>query len=308
MHDFKVRILGSSSALPTSTRMTTAQAVLYNEVPYLIDCGEGTQMQMRRYNVHFGRLKNIFISHLHGDHIYGIFGLLSSFNLLGRKQDLNIFAPEQLKKLYETVLDLNNDNLNYKINFYSLDCSGKSLIFSNKHLNVYSFPLKHSKPVFGFLFEEKPKQLNIRKEIISRYNLSIKQIIDIKNGNDFVLPDGRVILNTELTHSPIPPCSYAFCTDTLPIPNIKKYINNVNILYHEATFGSDMKEMAKTTMHSTASQAAEIAKKVNAGELVIGHFSSRYKNVDILLNEARDIFPDTVEAKDGLLIYIKSKN
>jgi ribonuclease Z len=301
---FQIRILGSSSALPTSTRMPSAQVLLYNETPYLIDCAEGTQLQMRRFHVPFGRLKNIFISHLHGDHMYGIFGLLSSFNLLGRKQDLNIYAPEKLKKIYETVLNLNDDILNYKINFHSLNPNGKNLITSTKHLDIYSFPLVHSKPTFGFLFCEKQKPLNIKKDIISKYELTIQQIVSIKKGDDLKLKDGGIIENKHLTIKPLTSRTYAYCTDTLPLKVLEKYINNVDLMYHEATFGSELKVLAKTTLHSTAAQAAELAVKVNAKKLIIGHFSSRYKSVEALLIEAQNIFKNTIEAKDGLLIEI----
>lgn len=303
--DFKIKILGSSSALPTSKRMPTAQVVLYNETPYLIDCAEGTQMQMRKFNINFGKLKNIFISHLHGDHIYGIFGLLSSFNLLGRKQELNIHAPEDLKKIYETVLKLNNDVLKYKINFYPLNNSGLNLICRGKYLDIYSFPLIHSKPVFGFLFLEKPKMLNIRKDVISDYNLSVKQILAIKNGSDLLTEDGKQIKNEKLTMTSYTPRSYAFCTDTLPIENLDEYFKNVDLLYHESTFGTDLEELAKNTFHTTASQAAKLAVKVGAKQLMIGHFSSRYKNVDCLLKEAKIIFENTIEAEDGLVVDIK---
>ncbi|MDD2634246.1 MAG: ribonuclease Z [Bacteroidales bacterium] len=304
--DFKLRILGSSSALPTSERFPTAQVVLYNNEPYLIDCAEGTQMQMRKYAVPFGKLKNIFISHLHGDHFYGLFGLLSSFNLLGRKQTLNIYAPDKLKVIYETVLNLNNDQLKYKINFVALKDNGKNKIFENKHIQIYSFPLKHSKPVWGFLFKEKQKAQNIKKEVIKEYNLSIKQILAIKNGKDVII-DNMVIENQQLTTTPAKPLSYAFCTDTLPIKDLNKYFCGVDLLYHEATFGSELQQIASETMHSTAAQAAMIAKKTNAKKLVIGHFSSRYKTVEKLLKEANEVFPNTIEATDGLLINIKKQ-
>jgi ribonuclease Z len=301
--NFQLKILGSSSALPTSERFPTAQVVLYNNEPYLIDCAEGTQIQMRKFKVPFGKLKNIFISHLHGDHIYGIFGLLSSFNLLGRKSKLNIYAPAKFKEIYEKVLELNNDQLKYKINFTALEPNGKNLLLSNKYIQISSFPLKHSKQVFGFLFEEKPKQNNIRKDAISEHQLSIKQILDVKNGNDLIINNIR-ISNSDLTTPAPPPFSFAFCTDTLPLKNLKKYLNDIDLLYHEATFGEDLKSLAKETMHSTAKQAAEIAKEINAKKLVIGHFSSRYKNVDGLIKEAREIFPNTIEARDGLILNI----
>lgn len=305
--DFKVRILGSSSALPTSERFPTAQTVLYNNVPYLIDCAEGTQVQLRKYKVPFGRLKNIFISHLHGDHIYGIFGLLSSFNLLGRKQALNIYAPEKLKEIYETVLNLNNDVLKYKINFYPLNNKSKNKIFENRYLEVYSFPLIHSKEVYGFLFQEKQKDRNVIKSKIADYNLSVKQILELKKGKNITL-DNKPIKNQDLTIDPDKPRSYAFCTDTLPLDNLDKYIKGVNLLYHEATFGSELESLSKQTFHSTAGQAAEIAKIVKADKLIIGHFSSRYKSVEPLLSEAKRVFQNTIEATDGLLVDVLNEN
>lgn len=296
--------MGSSSALPTSTRMPTAQVVTYNETPYLIDCAEGTQMQMRKFSVPLGRLQNIFISHLHGDHIYGIFGLLSSFNLLGRKQALNIYAPAKLEEIYETVLSLNNDELKYKINFHPLTADGKNMIFENKFFEVYSFPLKHSKTVFGFLFIEKQKPQNIRKDVIERYELSVSEILRIKAGEDLIDEDGEIIKNSELTTKAGAVRSYAFCTDTLPLKNLTRYFSDVDLLYHEATFASDLKDMAKETFHSTAKQAAEIAIQTNAKKLVIGHFSSRYKDVDSLVKEASDVFENTVGAEDGMLLEL----
>lgn len=301
---FSLRILGSSSALPTSTRMPTAQVVMYNETPYLIDCAEGTQMQMRKYSVPFGKLKHIFISHMHGDHIYGIFGLLSSFNLLGRKQDLHIYGPEKLKELYETVLKLNNDELKYKVKFHTLVPDGKKLIMETKNLEVYSFPLKHSKPVWGFLFAEKPRPRNIRKDIIERYELTISEILRIKAGEDLVDEFGEIIPNVELTTKGSEVRSYAFCTDTIPLKVLKEYIPCVNVLYHEATFGSELSEMSKETFHSTAAEAAQIAELIGAKKLIIGHFSSRYKDIDSLLKEASDIFENTLAAEDGMEVEV----
>ena len=297
--EFKIVILGSSSALPTSKRMPTSQIVLYNQMPYLIDCAEGTQMQIRKNGIALEKIKHIFISHLHGDHFYGIFGLLSTLNLLGRQQDLNIYAPEKLKEMYESILNLNDDVLKYKINFYPLSDSGKNLIFQNKNIEVYSFPLKHSKMVFGFLFNEKIKPLNIKKEIIEEYHLSIKQIVEIKNGSDLVLDNGRIIENKNITYQSPKTRSYMFCTDTLPLYNLDKYFLEPDILYHEATFGSEFEEVAKETFHSTAKQAAEVAKKLKAKKLIIGHFSSRYKNMSSLVNEAKSVFPNVFEANDG---------
>jgi len=284
--------------------MPTAQVVMYNETPYLIDCAEGTQMQMRKYSIPFGKLKNIFISHLHGDHFYGIFGLLSSFNLLGRKQDINIYAPPELERICETVLGTNNDNLNFKVNFIPLNNNGKNMLFDNKFLEVYSFPLKHTKQTYGFLFIEKNKPLNIRKDVIERYELSITEILKIKAGEDLIDDFGDVIKNSELTTKPGEIRSYAFCTDTLPLKQLHKFFINVDLLYHEATFADDMVELARKTYHSTARQAAEIANITEAKKLLLGHFSSRYKSTDMFVKEAGEIFPDVVAAEDGMLINL----
>ena len=297
---FEIKILGSSSALPSSTRMPSAQMVLYNKTPYLIDCAEGTQMQMRKFSIPFGRLKNIFISHLHGDHFYGIFGLISSLNLLGRKQDLHIYAPAQLEEIISSLHKINGDELKYKLIFHSLNSNGKNLIFENKNLEVYSFPLKHSKQVWGFLFQEKEKPRNIKKEAIEKHNLSISQIVKLKNGEDIIDENGILIKNQELTYAASIPRSYAYCTDTIPVRNLDKYISNVDLLYHEATFGNDLADVAKQTLHSTASEAGEIAKLVSAKKLVIGHFSVRYKNMNHLLKEAQEVFENTIIAEDGL--------
>lgn len=304
MLDFYVQILGSSSALPTANRIPTSQVVFYNKSPFLIDCAEGTQIQLKKFNISLGRIKNIFISHLHGDHIYGIFGLLSSFNLLGRKQDLNIYGPQQLQNLYSIVLSLNNDELNYKINFYALKPDGKNLLLQNKHIEIYSFPLRHSKDVWGFSFEEKQKEKNIIKEYITKYNLSIAQIVKIKKGEDFITPDGKIIPNNELTIEAPKPRKYVFCTDTLPMKSLTKYFESPDLLYHEATFGDELKTLARETMHSTASQAAEVACELKAKKLVIGHFSTRYKNTKKLIEQASRVFPNVIEAYDGLIVKV----
>ncbi len=304
MLDFHLRILGSSSALPTSQRMPTSQVVVYNSTPYLIDCAEGTQVQLRRFNVPMLKINHIFISHTHGDHIYGIFGLLSSYNLMGRKSDLNIYAPAEFESIYSTVLKLNNDELKYKVKFSPLNPEGKILIYQNKHLSVYSFPLIHSKSIWGFSFEEKQKDKNIIKEKIEELNLSISDIVKLKRGEDLVKADGEIIPNNLLTIEPTKPRKYVFCTDTLPVKSIKKYIENPDLLYHEATFANEHKDIAKQTMHTTAEQAANIALVVNAKKLIIGHFSSRYKKLDGLLKEAASVFPDTILAHDGMKISV----
>lgn len=304
MLKFSVKILGCSSAMPTTTRMPTAQLISYNTNTYLIDCAEGTQLQLRKMNCSLLKINNIFISHLHGDHFYGFFGLISTFNMLGRKNKLNIFAPKELFDIYKAIQQIKKEDLGYDINFIALNPDGKRKIFDDKYIEVYSFPLKHSIQVWGFLFSEKEKTLNIKKSAIEEYILSIKEILKIKKGENYTNEKGEIINNSELTVPPPPIRNYAYCTDTLPIKSINKYFQNVDLLYHESTYCSDKKTNAKKHFHSTAQQAAEIAKITNAKKLVIGHYSSSYPTTEIFLKEAKEIFENTVAAYDGLEIEI----
>ncbi len=302
--NFGLRILGSNSALPSADSFASAQVVLCNTTPYLIDCAEGTQMQMRKFKIPFGKLKNIFISHLHGDHFYGIFGLLSSFSLMGRKQKINLYAPSELENIINHIFDFSKYKLSYQLNFIQLKNNGKNLICEDKNFNVFSFPLIHSRETYGFLFQEKEKQPNIKKEYVEKYNISIADIHKIKNGNDFVTASGKTIKNSELTIPAPKSRAFAYCSDTMFLENLSKYFRDINLLYHEATFAETDKDLAKKTFHSTAYQAGMAAKHTNAGKLIIGHFSTRYKNTDILVDEAKQIFSETIKAEDGLYIEI----
>ena len=302
---FELTILGSSSALPTSQRNLTAHVLNVYERFFLIDCGEGTQIQLRRNKVKFGKINHIFISHLHGDHFYGLFGLLSSFNLLDRTNDLHIYAHKPLKKGIDYIRKNFEGPLNYNIHFHPINPDIKELIYEDKRLEVYSFPLKHKIPTSGFLFVEKPRLPNIKKSYVEKYDISIKNIHHIKNGGDYTRPDGKIIPHTEITEPPYRQRSYAFCSDTGYYDEMVPVIQNVDLLYHEATFQEEHKDEAAQTLHSTAKQAAKIAQKAQAGKLIIGHFSARYKNTDILLNEAKEIFRETISAEDGLMYEIK---
>lgn len=296
---FQLTILGSSSALPTSKRFSTAQVLNVHERFFLIDCGEGTQMQLRRSKVGFGRINHIFISHIHGDHIFGLFGLLSSFNLLGRRSDLNIYADPKLETILNSLSPYFFYDLKYKIVYHYLDAKTSTLIYEDKLVEVHSIPLKHTIPTCGFLFKEKEKPLNIKKDAIDRYNISIRDIVKIKNGEDYVTDKGDVILNKELTILPPPTKSYAYCSDTAYAEKIIPLIKDVDLLYHETTFMNDMAKRAKKTGHSTTIQAATIAQKANAKKLIIGHFSSRYNDLQPLHEEALSVFENTIIANDG---------
>ena len=296
---FELTILGSSSALPTSDKYPTGQIFNVFGRFFLIDCGEGTQIQIRRNKIGFGKINHIFISHLHGDHYYGLIGLISTFNLLGRKHDLHIYSPSELKQLIQPQIDFIKGDMQFKILFHPLDFKKIRQIYIDKHIEVISFPLLHSIPTCGFLFREIRKQPNIKKELIQYYNISIAEIKNIKAGGNFTTNSGEVIPHETLTTPPPLPRSYAFCTDTAFYPQIVETIKGVDLLYHEATFAEDMKEFANSTLHSTAKEAAEIAKLAGVKKLIIGHFSARYKNKNPFLDEAKQVFENTAIAREG---------
>jgi ribonuclease Z len=273
---------------------------------FLIDCGEGTQIQIRRQKIAFGKIRHIFISHLHGDHYYGLIGLISTFNLLGIKNDLHIYSPTQLREILQPQLNLLKAGLQFNIIFHPLNFKKPELIFEDKVIEVISFPLKHSINCCGFLFREKTKERNIKKEYIQEFNIPIAQIRAIKQGADFKTENGKIIPNEQLTTPPPPPVSYAFCSDTAFHPPVVETIKEVSTLYHEATFTEEMKEWAVKTYHSTALDAAKIAKMANAGKLIIGHFSSRYKTTEQFLKEAQSEFKNTETAVDGKKYSIKA--
>jgi ribonuclease Z len=298
MLPFDVTILGSSSALPSPQRFTTSQVLNQNERLFLIDCGEGAQIQLQRFGKKMGRINHIFISHLHGDHIFGLPGLISSMSMNGKKGELHIYSHSDLQIILSTLMQYMND-LDLKITFHPLNLRRHSLVFEDDKIRVESFPLKHRVPCCGFLFREQPQDLHLRGEKITELNIPFPDRIRLKKGEDYILPDGTVIPNQELTFPAEKPRSYAYCTDTIVRENIIPVIEGVDLLYHEATFSDSVKDLAEKTFHSTAKQAARIALKANVGKLIIGHFSSRYKNANVLVEEAREIFPNTYAANDG---------
>ncbi|MDD3891401.1 MAG: ribonuclease Z [Bacteroidales bacterium] len=301
---FSVTILGSSSALPTSKRFPSAHVLNAHERLFLIDCGEGTQIQLRKYKLKLSRIDSIFITHVHGDHTLGLVGLIATLNLLGRKTKLSIYAHESLQPILNQNILFFVNELNFPIEFIPLNSKKHKVILKTDNIIVESFPLKHRIPCNGFLFRESPKLPNIKKEAIERYQLSLTDITSIKRGSDFTSKTGKVIPNTELTYISSPPRSYAYCSDTRYFERLASYTKDVDLLYHEATFDKNLEELAKTTGHSTATQAAKIAKLSNAKKLIIGHYSSRYKDITPLLDEARIVFPETYSAEDGLMFSI----
>jgi len=265
----------------------------------MIDCGEGTQLQFRQTGLNYNRIGDIFISHLHGDHCFGLLGIISTMGLLGRNAPLRIHARPELEELMQPQLDYFCRDLPFQVDFVSFDPGSHSLVYEDRSLEVYCFPLRHRVKSAGFLFREKPRQRHMIKEMIDFYGIPLKEIPAIKGGADFVDSEGRLIANDRLTRPPKAALSYAFCSDTAYDENIIKYIEGVNLLYHEATFGDDLEELAEATLHSTASQAARIAQKAGVGKLIIGHYSARYADEEILLQQARAVFPNTELADEG---------
>jgi ribonuclease Z len=296
---FSLTILGSSSALPTPERFSTAQVLNVLERFFLIDCGEGTQIQLRRFKIKFTRINHIFISHLHGDHFLGLFGVISSLNLLDRKNTLHIYGPARLEELITNFLSTFDRPLGYPIEFHCLKYNNTHLIFEDDKVEVFSFPLRHRIPTCGFLFREKERPRNLIGEKIKELKIPVSQLNDIKWGKDFITENEAVIPNELLTKSSGNPRSYAFVSDSVKLTKIVPVIQKVDLLYHEATYANEGKTRAKETGHSTAVHAAEIASMAQVKKLVIGHFSNRYKDLDILLNEARQVFDQTYLARDG---------
>lgn len=296
---FEVRILGSGAATPTLERNPTSQYIYVNERHFLIDCGEGTQIQLRKYKVKFQKIDHIFISHLHGDHYLGLMGYLSSLHLLGRTKPVTVYGPEGLKEIILTQLKISKTYLSYEIRFNVIDTDTKTLIFEDAIVEVYAFPLNHRIETYGYLIQEKKRPLNMRKEVMDYYKVPIAQIPLIKEGADFVTDDGLVIENTQLTIPSPEPRSYAFCSDTKYDERIIPWLNAPTLLYHEATFVDKHADRAKKTFHSTAKQAASIAVDSGAKQLILGHFSARYKDASVHLKEAKEVYDNTICVEDG---------
>ncbi|MCU4175297.1 ribonuclease Z [Carboxylicivirga sp. N1Y90] len=304
MNNFSVTILGSNSALPTSDRYPSAQILNVSERFFLIDCGEGTQMQLRRNKVNFSKIHHIFLSHLHGDHVFGLMGLISTFGLLGRTAKLHIHAHSDLKGILQPQLDYFCADLPYVIEFSDLTYDEKVLIYEDKKVKVESFPLSHRIPTCGFKFTEQPKEANIRKPAIFKYDLQVREIVAIKNGEPFTDDQGRVVPEEELIIPAPKPRSYAYCSDTKYYRKLISHIQGVDLLYHEATFMHDLKALAKSSMHTTAKQAATIARDAGVKQLLLGHFSSRYRDLQPLLKEAKGVFENSLLVKDNAVFEV----
>lgn len=295
----KVTVLGRASAKPTVTSHPSAQIVNVNEQYYLVDAGEGTQQQMFRRGINPLKLRAVFISHLHGDHVFGLFPLLSTMGLCGRQTPLKVFAPRPFGEMLDFHLKYFDENLPYQVEWVEVDTTKHQCIFENRTVEVWSIPLRHKIPCAGFHFKEKAPELNVHKFKIEKYSLSIAQIVAAKRGEDITLEDGTVIENSELTYLPFTPKSYAYLSDTSRSAVAARRIKGVDLLYHEATYTKEFARDAKERGHSTAADAAQIAVAAEAKALIIGHFSSRYKSPEALLAEAKEIFETTQLAEEG---------
>ena len=317
--NFTLNVLGTASALPTTERYPSAQVLDVRGRLFMIDCGEGAQIQMRKAGISFLKIEHICLSHIHGDHIFGIFGLLSTMGLLGRSSQLNIYAPSDFGPVLDFFKEKFGEGLLFDINFVPLQMTSPELVYENRTAELLAFPLNHRVPTFGFLIREKMPLYNVHKDAITRYGLSVPEIGALKRGEDVVRSAGRltepcpendyrpqsgsdepmVIPFSEAAYLPYQPRSYAYCSDTAPFPELSQWIKGTTLLYHEATFPSEMAEMAEKTHHSTTLQAAATALDAGVGRLIVGHYSSRFPSVDFYLDQIRTIFPDSYLAHDG---------
>ncbi len=322
--NFTLNVLGTASALPTTERYPSAQVLDVRGRLFMIDCGEGAQMQMRRAGLSFLKIEHICLSHIHGDHLFGIFGLLSTMGMLGRTACLNIYAPKNFQPVLKFFKSSFGEGMQYEINHVPLEMSGPSVIYENKAVELLAFPLNHRIETFGFIIREKMPPRNVNKDAIAGYGLSIAEIAALKRGEDVVRPAGPLtapcmendftpcsgtdqpltIHNEEVTYVPYQPRSYAYCSDTAPFPELAQWIRGVTLLYHESTFPAEMAEMAGKTFHSTTLQAAQTALEAGVGRLIVGHYSSRFPSVSFFLDELRSIFPNTSLARDMDVIEI----
>ena len=304
MEKFELHILGCGSALPTTRHFATSQVVNLRDKLFMIDCGEGAQMQLRKSRLKFSRLNHIFISHLHGDHCFGLMGLISTYGLLGRTAELHIHSPKGLEELLTPMLNFFCHTLAYKVIFHEFDTRQTSVVYEDRSMTVTTIPLQHRIPCCGFLFAEKARPNHIIRDMVDFYKVPVYELNRIKNGSDYVTPEGEVIANTRLTRPSDPPRKYAYCSDTIFRPEIVEQLSGVDLLFHEATFAESELARAKETYHTTAAQAARIALEAGVRQLVIGHFSARYEDESILLKEASAVFPNTILAKENLCISL----
>lgn len=297
--DFSLLTLGTASALPTANRYPSAHILTVRGRLFLIDCGESAQMQIRKARVSLAKIDNIFISHLHGDHVFGLFGLLSTFAMAGRMTPLYIYAPAGLARILDFFKDEFGEGVKYDIVLNPVNCTAPVQIYENRIMEILAFPLRHREQTYGYLFREKQPRRNIVKEAVGKYNLSLSEIARLKEGLDI-----EKVSAAEVTYVPYVPRSFAYCSDTAPFKALPSWVKGVDLLYHEATFTEEYRELAKKTFHSTAADAARCALAAGAKRLVLGHYSSRFKSLTPVLQEARAIFKESCLAKEGSIFDI----
>lgn len=295
----KLTILGCYAATPRTFTNPTSQVLEIKNRLFLIDCGEGTQVQLRKNKLKFSKINHVFISHLHGDHFFGLIGLISTFALLGRTTDLHIYGPKGIKEIIDLQLKLSNSWTNYQLFFHELESKESVIVYEDDKVIVKTIPLKHRVYTNGFLFQEKIGERRLDLNAVHDYEINTCYYQNIKNGKDITLEDGRIIANDKLSFDPILSLSYAFCSDTKYNENIIPLIENVTVLYHESTFLQSEETLAQKTMHSTAKEAAKIALKANVKQLILGHYSTRYDSIDLFKKEAETIFKEVLLADDG---------
>ncbi|NHF59791.1 ribonuclease Z [Flavobacteriaceae bacterium TP-CH-4] len=295
----KLQILGCYAATPRTLTNPTSQVLEIRNHLFLIDCGEGTQVQLRKNKIRFSRINHIFISHLHGDHFFGLPGLISTFRLLGRDKELNVYGPKGIKEAITLLMKLGDSWTNYQLVFHELKEKRPVLIYEDDKVTVETIPLDHRVYTNGFLFREKPSDRKLNVEAVGKYNIDKAYFRNIKSGNDVILDDGTLVPNEVLTFDPVAPKSYAYCSDTAYRPELVPQITGVDVLYHESTFLETEAHLSGKTKHATAKEAAAIAKAANVGTLILGHYSTRYKSIDLFKEEATEIFPEVELADDG---------
>ena len=304
MKSFKVHILGCGSALPTLQHYASSQIVEFRDKCFMIDCGEGTQMQVRHTHIHFSKIQAVFISHIHGDHCFGLIGMISTFGMLGRTAPLHIYAPAELESILNAQVELFCTGLEYNIVFHAVDTTERVVVYEDRSLIVETIPLEHRVPCCGFIFREKPALPHIRRDMIDFYNIPISQINNIKAGAGWTTPDGDFVPHERLTVPADAPLSYAYCWDTRYLPHLHELIKGVSTLYHESTYAEDNIEKARIYHHSTAAQAAMVARDANVGKMLLGHYSSRYRDESVLLDEAKAIFPNSYLTNEKLVFDV----
>ena len=304
MEPFKIHILGCGSALPTLQHNASSQIVEIRGKMFMVDCAEGTQIQLRRSKINFQRVQAVFISHMHGDHCFGLIGMISTFGLMGRTSRLAVCGPEALGPVLDMLMKTFCNDYSFEVRFHAVDTTKNVVVYEDRSLTVETIPLQHRIPCCGYLFREKPTLPHIRRDMIDFYEIPFSQINNIKAGADWTTPDDDIIPNSRLVTPAEKPRSYAYCSDTKYIPDLWKLVEGVSTLYHESTYASDYADRAKMYYHSTSQQAAMVARDAHVGKLLLGHYSARYNDESKLLNEARAIFPNTFLTNEGMTIDV----